>query len=624
MTNGNFVTGINTDSVPLVAGETVRISTTAKSVVRAQADNPADVAGLLGVVISGVVNPGGVVNVCITGSVSVLLDIGLTPTAGTALYVSAIAAGRASTVQTGPSIGSVFDASDYTASNSVVGVIGTSGAASSTGGAGFERARIADMAAIPTRAFAATAVHVCRVLSVGDSYTFSAGSALVADGINVVDAADGGGQWLRMGIQNQTWLAAPFWAIKEFADLNGPAGNDENLGCGATEDEAALLPLATMAELERRQIGQRLRSTLSIQQIGPISAGKITTLTNIATADGNGVPYWYGQRVLLFSGAVTNYAPAVPSSNTGPLLIVSSLSGTWSNSGPAGVTLVGCVIESADGVRAAVVQQDLGGKLARLTQPNNSSGIGFSAGTAQVFNDGETIKVYALPALPGYPFAANVGFPVVEYVDVSAGGLFNLFLTGNSEVTWSRCVFQGDAGGSGTGVVLVGDYTATFLTCSFANGGVQLWGAGTQSMLWSGALNGGISIENGVIAVETLFDIQNGSLAAIHGGIVFGGASSLSAFDCTTAPLSIADEVTSGRSIRFRGNGDTSQPIYGSGNSAPLIDLPAGTTATLPPAAVVTYATSAAHLLLVAGVGHDLSEMPFLDKTAAGVNNGVP
>ncbi len=624
MTNGNFVTGFNADSTQLVAGESVRISTVNKSVVRAQANSPATVAALLGIVISGVANPGGVVNVCITGSVPVLLDTGLTPTAGAALYVSAVTAGRASTVQTGPLIGSVFDASDYSASESVVGVIGTSGAGSITSSAGFTRARIADMAAIPTKAFSTSAVYVCRVLSVGDSYTFAAGSTLTADGLTVVDAEDGGGQWLRMGIQNQAWLAAPFWAIKEFADVNGPAGNDENIGCGATADAAAAAPLATMAELQRRQIGQTLASTLSIQQIGPISADKITTLTNITTANGNGVPYWYGQKILLFSGTVTNYAPAVPGSNTGPMLIVNSLSGTWSNSGPAGSSLVGCLIESADGVRAAVVQKDLGGKLARITQPNDSSGIGFSVGTARSFTNNETIKVYALPSLPGYPFTADVAFPVIEYVDLSAGGLFNAILTGDSEVTWSRCVFQGDAGELGTGVVLVGDHSGTFLTCSFANGGVQMWGAGTQTLYWSGALNGGISIENGVLAPESLFDIQNGGLGVTNGGVVFGGASSLSAFDCTTAPMSVADEVTSGRSIRFRGNGDTSQPIYGSGNSAPLVELPPGTTATLPVASVITYATTASHLLLVAGVGHDLSEMPFLDKTAAGVNNGVP
>lgn len=623
MTNGNFVTGTNTDSVPLVAGETVRVSTTDKSVVRARASSPAGVAGLLGIVISGVVNPGGVANVCITGSVPVLLDTGLTPATGDALYVSAITAGHASTVQAGPAIGTVFSASRYTSDSSVVGVIGTFGSGTATGDAGFQRSRIAGMAAISTKAFSADVVYVCRVLSVGDSYTFVANGTLVVDEITVVAADDGGGQWCRMGVQNQAWLAAPFWAIKEFADISGPAGDDENVGSGATAEDAAAAPLATMAELERRQIGQRLRSTLSIQQIGPISADKITPLTNIATADGNGVPYWYGKKVLLFSGAVTNYAPAVPSSNTGSMLIVNSLSGTWSNSGTGGASLVGCVVESADGTRAALVQKDLGGKLARVTQPNDSSGIGFSVGTAAVFTNGETIKVYSLPALPGYPFAPNVNFPVIEYVDLSAGGLFNLFLTGGSDTTWSRCVFRGAGGGADTGVVLVSDNHGSFLTCSFTDGQVQIWGSGTQLLYWSGIRDGSIASESGILAPESPIDIQHGSLSTTRGGLVFAGTSTLGVFDCTVAALSVADEATLGRSIRFRGNGDTSQPIYGTGNTAEIVSLPAGTTATLPPASAITAVTTAVHPLLVAGVGYALGAIPFLDTTAAGANNGV-
>lgn len=477
-------------------------------------------------------------------------------------------------------------------------------------------ATIAAMVALDTTKFLVGKLRIVFVETVGDFWRYVPAGALAIDPLTCVASGDGHGQWVRMNIANQRWLQARFWAISE------ATGNDETGHPGTDRATASATPLKTMAEIQRRQVGQTMSGTLEIFQIGAISPGNTTPLTNIRTSDGNGVPYWCGQKILLFTGTVTSYAAANPGANVGPLLIVNSLGGTWSNSGTGGASLVGCLIESADGVRAAIVQKDMGGKLARLTQPNDSSGIGFSPGTAQVFTATETIKVYALPSLPCYPFGPDTQFPVIEYVDLSCGGLFNQFFPGSSEVTWSRCVFEGSTLGPGGGVVMTsGNHSGDFLTCSFTNGQVQIWG-GTYLISWCGVRDGDLSVENGTIAPETPIDIQNGSLGCVNGAIVFAGSSTLGAFDCTTPVLSVADEATPGRSIRFRSN-DTSQPIYGTGNTGALVSLSPGTSATLPLASVITAVTSAAHPFLVAGVGVDLADIPYTDlMTMAGINNG--
>lgn len=487
---------------------------------------------------------------------------------------------------------------------------GGSGAAATM----FRRPNIAGMVAIDASGFLTSDSHVCEVLTLGDFFKWVPSGALTADGITIVAAT--GGQWVRLNIPNQAWIAARFWSIDPVS------GNDETGAPGANTAASDATPLKTMAELNRRLNGCTIRDTMTIHQLNDIPIALTTPLTNLKTADGDGVPYWFGKKTLLFSGAVTSYTAANPAGNAGVQLVVNSLSGTWSNSGTAGASLVGQIIESSDGTRAAIVLKDLGSKTARITQPNNSSGIGFSAGTTQVFTAGETIKVYSLPLLPCYPFGGDMQFPVVEYVRLTGGGVFNQFMPGQSEMTWSRCLFGGDAGGAGAGVVLIsGNHSGDFLTCLFTSGLVELWG-GTHLLSWCGVLSGGLNVENGVIAVETPVYLQTGSLSNTCGAIVFAGTSILGAFDCTSVPLATAEEGTLGRSIRFRG-GDVTQPIFGTGNTAALVSVPAGTSATIPPVSVVTATTTAAKKILIVGVGYDLSDIPKTDLlNLASVNLG--
>lgn len=125
----------NGDVVNLTQGMIVRqTGGTANTVVRAQADSAPNSQGVLGVVISGIVAPGGVVLVESVGRQPVLLETGLTLTNGETIFLSATAAGRGTNVEPGivspVTIGTILDTTLYTTQTKVVvSVLATVGAA---------------------------------------------------------------------------------------------------------------------------------------------------------------------------------------------------------------------------------------------------------------------------------------------------------------------------------------------------------------------------------------------------------------------------------------------------------------------------------------------------------------
>lgn len=598
MTDGNFVTGVNTDSVALIAGETVRISTTARSVVRAQANSPAGVVGLLGVVISGVANPGGVANVCITGPAPVLLDTGLAPAAGDALYVSAVTAGRATTVPTGPMIGTAFDASDYVTDHSVVGVIGTEGAGGATGDAGFQRDRIADMAAISTGAFADNTTHVCRVLSVGDSYTFVTESALTADGIIVVDAKDGGGQWLRMGIQNPTFLQQTFWCV------DSVGGSNEARGWGVDQADAEAHALKTMAELNRRQVGQLFNSTTSMLRIGianDIPLSDNLPLTNIKSSGFFFYPNLVGKRVQVDGDfTISAYATENPAANTGFLVTAPGLSSSH----------VDLLMQSADGTKSAVVQASSGANQLRVSQPNTSDVETGALGTTTNFVLGETVRMFRLPRVPRIPWTGDSGGFGMAWVrhgygyaaqgDISYIGGISLFavqsasegdqIIGGTDCSWTCESFRP---GADTSPTLLYDHTAF----GFAD-----------------AIHGnGLFLLKNTDFEPACIDIQAGSLDIESSRLVLGGGFNLSVFNCAGDAITVRVFAE----VSMQGNGH----VYGSGNHGAIVNFQQKTAGVLYPIAGLIAVTSVAAPLVVNGVGVQYAALPYADPvTLTGVS----
>jgi hypothetical protein len=137
MLDGIHTPAANGTGTPLVQGELVRL-TGDDSVGRMQADSTGHLLGYMGVIRSGVVNPGGPVDACLSGVLPVLLETGLTPVAGQTLYVSATVAGRATNVAPGIAfaIGSVKNASAYALTGRVVATVLGSGASGSQGAQG--------------------------------------------------------------------------------------------------------------------------------------------------------------------------------------------------------------------------------------------------------------------------------------------------------------------------------------------------------------------------------------------------------------------------------------------------------------------------------------------------------
>jgi hypothetical protein len=139
MFDGIHTPGAN-GTTTLRQGELVRVVSD-DTFGRMLADSPSNLTGYVGVLRSGVVSPGGPVDACMSGTLPVLLEVGLTPVAGQSLYVSGTVAGRATNVapDTAFQIGSIKNASAYARTGTVVAVVtggggGAQGAQGPSGG----------------------------------------------------------------------------------------------------------------------------------------------------------------------------------------------------------------------------------------------------------------------------------------------------------------------------------------------------------------------------------------------------------------------------------------------------------------------------------------------------------
>ena len=128
MFDGVYADLNNGEPTPLLSGEIVRVSGE-KLCLRAQANSALNVAGLCGVVISGVV-PSGRAYVAQKGKIPVLMEPGLTVAGGDTVYVSTSTAGRGTNVAAAgrPSLGTITDTSQYARTGAVVCILTDSGA----------------------------------------------------------------------------------------------------------------------------------------------------------------------------------------------------------------------------------------------------------------------------------------------------------------------------------------------------------------------------------------------------------------------------------------------------------------------------------------------------------------
>lgn len=428
------------------------------------------------------------------------------------------------------------------------------------------------------------------------------GENLTADGLTVVNSptfGTDGAQWLRQDTANEQAWAARFWAIDE------TNGNDENTGWGANQAAADLVPLKTMAELNRRLYGQIIGDgvTVVFHQLTNITAPQI--LTNVQLK-GSGYALWLGSKTLLFSGAVTTYAAANPAANTASQLNIASIPVSWTASG-----ILRKLIESGDGLRCAWATADLGGQTARITIPCNSSAVSKTvASTASVFTPGETVNIVSLTTMPIWPFNSdnvlNCGSQYCDFT-INASGTSRNDL-GDSTPIIARCSFQTTVWkgrlSNFDGVRITG--------CLFDQIGFGTIFAGRYTVGFCGAVGrSGAAI---VLTIQaSIFGLNAGGILFENCGIALSGNSICTASSSHTAFFNYAgtmigldsDCVWRYNNVSF---------LYGSGNSGFLVVLNKNSIKMLvPPLANITAATSTAAEMNVGGVSYNRASIPIVD-----------
>lgn len=302
------------------------------------------------------------------------------------------------------------------------------------------------------------------VRSVRDVFYLDRTSTLTADGITVVTAL-GGGRWIRRGFADAFWMTQATWKV----DPSG--GNDEAAGDPAHA-------LKTRSEFARRTWGLRMLSDMQVQIAASLPAGDNLTPNPISWDHDFFTLTYTGTPISLFTGTVSSPYTARNGATAQPtLMVVNSLSGTWSNSGTGGVTLVNHLVEKTDGLghfTRAVVVNDQGSKTAWLSPPLSEALV-----QDVVYSVGDTINVYDYPDLGGTYETIRGGSVKYQYLKSQ----FWQHFSGN--VQFEQCSGPGRSYGghcvltnhySGGGAVSPGGtwYSEAGTTTSVAGGKVRL------------------------------------------------------------------------------------------------------------------------------------------------------
>jgi hypothetical protein len=434
--------------------------------------------------------------------------------------------------------------------------------------------------------------------SVGDYYSLKFGQNLTPINLEVVNAkhfATTGGQWVRMHIPNDQFLAPGlFW------DIDPTNGNDENAGFGASQAAARLRPLKTQAELNRRLTGAlNIAPTIEIE--GNIPNSDNGGIPNLKTKTRDALPLVFGRldpvggtvNPPIFSGAITGYVTAVPATNTPFQMTIASLPVSWTASG-----LIGLMIQKNDGSKTAYAEADLGAKTARISQPRTSTAT--SSGVTTNFVVGETVNVYRLFTIPNWPYDENVMFPRAGNLEIQAkrtNGSACQTVLGASGPFVNNCILNG--------VIWQGGSQGTF-------GNVQIIGSGSFSGFSQLGLFGlsvlkclVIFTDSTPLAAEGTVQID-GANASIHTFdrtvISLSGTSALAIFDTTTPAM---DHATQG-CIWCR----IGVAVYGAGNATSLIVVDSGSRCAIPAGAT---AATAGNQLVLNAVGSAFAAIPVID-----------
>lgn len=469
-------------------------------------------------------------------------------------------------------------------------------------------ANISAARAIATSQYSADIDHAAYVETYGDYFRFRPGGSLTpTDGV-VVNTADGLGQLERMSVPNRVFHKATYWTIDPVS------GSDENKGWGATQADADLAPIKTLAELDRRLVGHPgFSGKVWFKIKGDIPASDSRMMQNIASAAGSplGKPIFFGDLgTPLTTGTMTSYTAAVPGSNTGYTMALTSAA-----------SYIGKIVIDQDGSFAYVLAA-ASANVAIISPPQvESHGSIINAVSAEPgdFTNGKTFGVYSLYKLPSHPFRSDVMYGYVIRLNIG-DGVVNSFDNpnlGSSATRFNSCIVScGSAGGNGTSGSWTGGFTI-WTGCLFyapvAGVGVGAGFVGHHGNFHANtALNVRLFFMNGTAArfQERLY-LYNGYISLDETSSVGGITGSTPRLEigifATTAT------VFSGGSVRLPSDGGLVYGGVGSTNTGTLFSIPQGARWSLPKAGCT--ATTSGTVLSVGGTSKAFSDIPFVNTT---------
>jgi hypothetical protein len=359
----------------------------------------------------------------------------------------------------------------------------------------------------------------CIVATLMADWKLVRSSVAVPDGITIVAASSGVGNWHRAQSNNSYWDSIPDWWISD------GIGNDE--ADGAT----ALTPIATWNEFWRRR-GPRLNTDGVVSVTLDGAGGVFTQDLDIdmpfkrGPDAGNRALWLRGTRTLLYSGTVSARTVWNAVAGTVTTITDAGLPASWTASGLVGMLLV---MTSGPNVGyATFVGKDLGGKRMRC---------------AQLFSDalqiggvepsvGETFEVYSLTEVTG-----AVNFSTATARVWLTDLYFNPGLINGDFGSAGATIYVGNCRMETSHIEIHGAFIEWFGSLLNGPGGSDFHG-GRYGLAWTYVLDAALVYHTGgelTLRENTVLDVSQ--LGANYGGgAVSLGPGELAIFDAAGMP----------------------------------------------------------------------------------------
>jgi len=441
-------------------------------------------------------------------------------------------------------------------------------------------------------------MYIVYVASRGDFFRLERTSTLTPVDGEIV-AAVGGGNFLRMGVANPTWLSQLFWSVDPIG------GDDENAGCSMVSQAAAdAIPLKTIREANRRQIGSEIQGNVIWKIINSIPLSDSTYMNNVRGKNGLGTPVMIGRKIQVGSPyTVISWTPANPTTGGGGTGFILEATGIGN------AINLNKLFESADGVKVSIIMASIDANHVRVLVRSDADPIAASLGTPQSFAPGDTIVVYDLPQVPMLMFPPDAAaFPLYGWLRPGSGHpKFDYTEFGSSSPFISRCIFEGGLYSGGDG----GAFSSCLFTTA-ADDDTETHFTGCKEMFFQYC---GTTSRNAHETAPTLifagcYAILQGSngvpgapgLHVENGGLLLE-ASSLAGFNTAVAAFNCEQAAAVIRVYPDSKAGFFSSRIYGNGNTCPMLNIYPGATVSATQSLINFGST--AHLAVVDGVNVD-------------------